>query len=222
MPLSRGEQRARKRKKELRPRKRITQAEVSLAHGLLWFVLLTKPGKELAAEMAVDDGLPDLYAFTPRETRVIRKSRWRYDADKHRKIEVSAYPRYLFVGVPPKKGSAGAISGASLPVFELSQISLLSGYLGNERGEPVRVAPCDVAELMRKSAKVLFRGRDRAREDAVSCPVFYPGEELIGIGAFEALRGKPSRVLGGVAEFDSAMGVVKVPFEKLKLAQKAA
>ncbi len=216
MALTRGQQRAeeRKHKKEMRPRKKITQAEVSLAHGLLWFVLLTKPAKELAAEMAVDDTFGDLYAFTPRETRVIRKSRWRHQSSKHRKIEVSAYPRYLFVGIPPDwKG---------LPWFDLREIPLLSGYLSNEKGEPLQVMPWAVAELMRKSAKVLFRGRDREREDAPSCPVFYPGEELIGLGAFEALKGHPLRVAGGMAEFDSVSGAVKVPFDSLRLAQKAA
>lgn len=208
MGKNRGEQRAAARLRQPKRRLSITERETDLAHSLIWFALVTKPQREIHAEKVISEIMPGAMAFTPRSTRTIKKPRHRHGERAYREIEVSAYPRYLFIGVPEFWGG--------LPWHALSPVSFLTGYLADPAGNPIRLRGVDVAQVMRASQSPLFKGRDREEEEAPFCEVLYPGELAMGLGALSSVSGHIVATGKGYAEFDTQSGPLKIPFEMLE------
>ena len=207
MGKSRGEQRAAARLRQPKRRLSITEREVELCESLIWFALVTKPQSEIRAEKVISDMLDGVFAFTPRIKHRIKKPRHRPGQSAYRDLEVSAYPRYLFIGVPEAWGG--------LPWHALAPVSFLTGYLADPAGKPVRLRGVDVAQVMRSSQSPLFKGRDREEEDAPFCEVLYPGEMAMGLGALSSVSGQIVATQGGYAEFDAPTGAFKIPFDML-------
>ena len=205
MGKSRGEQRAAARLRQPKRRLSITSREIELCESLIWFVLETKPQSEIRAEKVISEMMPGVFVFTPRSSRTIRKSRVRPGEHPYREIEVSAYPRYLFIGVPEVWGG--------LPWHSLAPVSFLTGYLSDPYGRPCRLQAEAVATVMRASNSPLFKGRDREEEEAPYCEVFYPSEMTMGVGALASFTGRITATKGGYAEFDTQTGPLKIPFE---------
>lgn len=208
MAKTRGEQRAAARLRQPKRRLKITEREIELCESLIWFVLATKPQCEIRAEKVIAEMMPGVFVFTPRSARTIRKPRTRPGEHPYREIEVSAYPRYLFIGVPQV--------WAGLPWHSLAPVSFLTGYIADPHGNPYRLQAKAVEQVMRASTTPLFKGRDREEEEAPFCEVFYPSEMTMGVGALSSFSGQIIATRGGYAEFDTQSGPLKIPFEMLK------
>lgn len=213
MAKSRGQQRAAQRAAKARlkqPKRRlaITDREIELSRSLMWFVLMTKPQSEIRAEKVVSDMMPGVFAFTPRLRQNRRMGRVRPGESRYREVEVSAFPRYLFIGVPEVWGG--------LPWHSLAPVSFLTGYIADQQGNPYLLHSEAVAKVMQEHPTQLFKGRDREEEDAPFCEVLYPCEDVMGLGVLSAFRGRITTTQDGFAVFDTQTGPLKIPFEMLQ------
>lgn len=203
--MSRHSDRAKIRRRT--PRAEVTEVEGQAARERDWFVLLTKPQRELVTAQVLDDrGLTAFCPVETRERRVFKRGRW-----ERRPYKKPAYAKYVFLGVPQEWG---------LPWFEISDITFITGFLAMESERPVRLDADSVIDVMLASQTPLFetlKGEDWTPQG----PCFDPGEWVqahrgIMTGLSFEYMGREG--LYAILRGEGAVSTVKVPLSDLERA----
>lgn len=186
-------------------REKLSAREMDAALGCLWFALVTPPQREKHCADALEKlGRAGLTVFTPLEWRYRRHSRYR--PDQIRRVNVPAYPRYVFIGVPPEWGG--------LPWHMIQHITFVRGFLADPSGRPVTISSRDVAGIMKASQTPLFERADETGEAEQGEPleVILPGEEIRVIaGLLSGQTFVASAVRDGMIEVEGQANAIIIP-----------
>lgn len=186
-------------------REKLSSREMEAALGYTWYALVTPPQREKHCADALEK--LSLTVFTPLERRYRRHSRYR--PGQTRRVNVPAYPRYVFLGVPDNEdGSRGG-----LPWERICHITFVRGFLADPTGRPVTIAGRDVLGIMKASQTPLFVRQDETEEEsAPPCEVILPGEEIRVIaGVLSGRTFVASAVRAGVVEVEGLSAAIRIP-----------